>query len=289
MLFRSSYKRQEEGQKPRENDPNQGNWTRLRTFDELPTWCQDNPYIQYGYRPVCHLAFTCIQSLLYLHNESVNIYTYLFPALIIVLGQNSAYGQITRRFPEATSTDRLIFNLNIVAALVTALLSSTYHTLMNHSCAISALRLRIDCAGIPLLIQSSVISRTYVRFYCEPFLQKAYWTMITSLSTIAAFLVLHPKLQGLKWRCTRTTAFVLTRLSGFAPIGHGLLLYGWSEMWERSGMPFWLLEGAAYGIGTAFFTTRIPEWLKRKLAMLPRNIQRSSSYYKYAEATRIAR
>jgi hypothetical protein len=75
----------------------------------------------------------------------VNIYTYLFPALIIVLRQNNVYGQITRRFPEATSTDRLIFNLNIVAALATALLSSTYHTLMNHSCAISALCLRIDC------------------------------------------------------------------------------------------------------------------------------------------------
>ena len=205
----------------------------------------------------------------------MNTYTYLFPALIIVLGQNNVYGQITRRFPEATSTDRLIFNFNIVAALVTALLSSTYHTLMNHSCAISVLCLRIDYASILLLIQSSVISGIYVRFYCEPFLQKAYWTMITPLSTIAAFLVLHPKLQGLKWRCT--------------PTGHGLLLYGWSEMWERSGMPFWLLEGAAYGIGTAFFTTRIPEWLKRKLAMLPRNIQRSSSYYKYAEATRIAR
>jgi adiponectin receptor len=109
--------------------------------------------------------------------------------------------------------------------------------------------LRIDYAGILPLIQSSVISGIYVRFYCEPFLQKAYWTMITPLSTIAAFLILHPKLQGLKWRCT--------------PIGHGLLLYGWSEMWERSGMPFWLLEGVAYGIGTAFFTTRIPERLKR--------------------------
>ena len=75
----------------------------------------------------------------------MNIYRYLFPALIIVLGQNNVYGQITRRFPEATSTDRLIFNLNIVAALVTALQSSTYHTLMDHSCAISALCLRIDC------------------------------------------------------------------------------------------------------------------------------------------------
>lgn len=262
MMFRSSYRIKEADKNINENDMTRGNRTRLCTFDELPAWCQDNPHIRYGYRPVCHSAFACIQSLLYLHNESINIYTHLLPALIIILGQNELYNQITRRFPEATSMDRLIFNFNIIAALVTALLSSTYHTLMNHSFSISALCLRIDYAGILLLIQSSFISGIYVGFYCEPFLQKVYWTMITSLSTITAVLVLHPKLQGPKLRSTRTTAFVLTGLSGFAPIGHGLFLYGWNEMWERSGMPFWLLEGAAYGIGAAFFATRIPERLK---------------------------
>ena len=54
-------------------------------------------------------------------------------------------------------------------------------------------------------------------------------------------------------------AFVATALSGFAPIGHGLYLYGWEEMWLRSGMPFWFLEGGVYGVGALFFASRFPE------------------------------
>jgi adiponectin receptor len=83
--------------------------------------------------------------------------------------------------------------------------------------------------------------------------------MIITLSLITAILVIHPNLQGLSYRNFRTAAFVATGLSGFAPVGHGLWMYGWEEMWVRSGMPFWLLEGLIYGIGAFFFATRFPE------------------------------
>jgi predicted membrane channel-forming protein YqfA (hemolysin III family) len=88
-----------------------------------------------------------------LHSESVNIYTYLFPALIIVLGQNNVYGQITRRFPEATSTDRLIFNFNIVAAFSHCApifhLSHFYESLLRYFGAVPAHRLRWHPATYP--------------------------------------------------------------------------------------------------------------------------------------------
>lgn len=132
---------------------------------------------------------------------------------------------------------------------------------MNHSQRVSELCLRIDYTGILSLILGSFVSGIYVGFYCEPFLQKVYWAMIVTFSTTTGVLVLHPRLQGLQWRSTRTLAFVLTGLSGFAPIGHGLVLYGWQEMWVRSGMPYWFLEGTAYGVGALFFATRMPESL----------------------------
>jgi adiponectin receptor len=83
--------------------------------------------------------------------------------------------------------------------------------------------------------------------------------MITILSVVTSILVLDPKLQGLKYRSLRTWAFILTALSGFAPIIHGIILYGWAEMWVRSGMPYYFLEGLIYGAGAFFFVTRIPE------------------------------
>ena len=30
-------------------------------------------------------------------------------------------------------------------------------------------------------------------------------------------------------------------------------------MWERSGMPYWFLEGVVYGFGAMIFATRFPE------------------------------
>ena len=113
--------------------------------------------------------------------------------------------------------------------------------------------------GILALILGSFFSGIYVGFYCLPFERNVYWTMIVTLSFVTSLLVLHPKLQGLAYRDLRTWAFILTATSGFAPIFHGLALFGWDSMWVRSGMPYYLLEGAIYGLGAFFFVTRIPE------------------------------
>ena len=232
---------------------------RLLHFNELPAWYQDNPFIRTAYRPISQSTLRCVQSICHLHNETINILTHLIPSILFLCSLPILHRRISGRFPGATPTDHLIFSLNVIAAATTMLLSATYHTLMNHSFTWSTLWLRIDYVGILTLILASFISGIYVGFYCNPFLQRVYWTMITSLSLISGVLVVHPRLQGMKYRSYRTWAFVLTGLSGFAPVIHGLCLYGWEEMWVRSGMPYWYLEGAVYLIGAFFFATRIPE------------------------------
>lgn len=236
-------------------------WRRphLLKWEDLPKWYQDNPLLRSGYRPVSNSWSTCLLSLTHLHNESINIYTHLIPAVCLTLGQAVLYRGISYLYPEATLADHFVFGVNVTAAIVTMLLSSSYHTMICHSQAMENLMLRVDYVGILTLILGSFFSGIYVGYYCEPVLRWTYWTMIISLSVITSALVLHPRLQGLKYRSHRTTAFVLTALSGFAPIVHGLWLYGWSEMWIRSGMPYWFLEGLVYGIGVFFFVTRIPE------------------------------
>ncbi|KAN0102016.1 adiponectin receptor protein 1 [Hyaloscypha variabilis] len=231
----------------------------LQRFEDLPVWYQDNPSIHSGYRPVSNSSHHCFRSWTFLHNETLNIYTHLLPALITLLAQLALQSHLTHYFPHATPQDRAIFSLNLLACTIALLLSTLYHTLMNHSLAISSLWLRIDYLGILLLILGSFFSGIYVGFYDSPARRWTYWTMILFLSLLTALLVIHPKLQGLAYRSVRTAAFVATGLSGFAPVGHGLWLYGWDEMWVRSGMPFWFLEGIIYGIGAAFFATRWPE------------------------------
>lgn len=240
------------------NDSDAG-WPKLLTFQELPVWYQDNPCIRTGYRPIFHSTWKCLQSLLYLHNETLNIYTHLIPALTVWTLPSYLIAKLDTNYPQATAADHFILLHNVLAATVTFALSASYHTIMCHSPKVSMLCLRFDYVGILLLTHASFISGIYVGFFHDPHLQTVYWTMITVFALITAVLVLHPRLQGPKWRGVKTAAFVATGLSGFAPIGHGLLMYGWDVMWERSGMPWWFAEGAAYTMGVFFFASRFPE------------------------------
>lgn len=232
---------------------------RLVTFEEIPVWHRDNPHLRTGYRPVSNSVQACVHSLTYLHNETFNIYTHMLPAVALALLLPTLQLKISQVYATASITDRLVLALTPVTALVTFTLSSIYHTLMNHSHRVSSFCLLLDFVGILCLILSSFISGIYVGFYCDPSLQKTYWGIIVTLITISTLLVLHPRLQGPAWRPHRTTAFILTALSGFAPIGHGLLRYGWEDMVRRSGMPWWFAEGFWYGLGVVFFASRIPE------------------------------
>lgn len=232
---------------------------RLLHFNELPEWYQDNPAVQTAYRPVTSSTLPCIHSLTYLHNESLNIYTHLIPAVLSVFAQIYMQTLISEHFPNASLGDKLVFAGSLMAMSVTMILSSCYHLLICHSKEVSGLWLRFDYVGISTLILGSFFSGIWVGFYCEPTLQKMYWTMISLLSLITSTLVLHPKLQGLHFRHLRTTAFIATALSGFAPIIHGIFLYGWKQMWIRTGLPFWLLEGVIYAMGAVFFVSRFPE------------------------------
>lgn len=44
----------------------------------------------------------------------------------------------------------------------------------------------------------------------------------------------------------RTYTFVATGLSSFAPLVHGIKLFGLSQMLKQSGMPYYLTEGVLY-------------------------------------------
>ena len=227
---------------------------RLLTYDEIPDWHRDNAFVRGAYRPVSHCSWTCIKSIVRIHNETLNVWTHLIPAAGFVFGSFLIQVLIGHYFPEATALDRFVFACNVAAAIVTLMLSSLYHTLMCHSEHVSNLWLRIDYVGILSLILGSFFSGIYMGFHCQPVPRNIYWSMITILSTITAILVLDPKFQGLKYRSLRTKAFVLTALSGFAPIIHGLILFGWFPALE-----YYLLEGAVYGLGAFFFASRFPE------------------------------
>ncbi|KAF2709629.1 HlyIII-domain-containing protein [Pleomassaria siparia CBS 279.74] len=272
LLFRtrlSSQSQKHATQKESDSDNGKPDNTtsRLCGFINLPKWYQDNPHILSAYRPVSHSYNACINSLAYLHNETVNIYTHLLPALTLAFALPTLQIHISRVLADAPWTDRFMLTLTPMACLLTLSLSATYHTLMNHSQTISASCLLLDYTGILALILTSFISGVYVGFYESAFHQRVYWGMILILIMTSCLYVLHPKLQGPLYRPHRTAAFILTALSGFAPVFNGMYMYGVSTAFHEKGVKWWLAEGVWYGLGAMLFAKRIPEslvWTKRR-------------------------
>lgn len=151
----------------------------LLSFHELPEWHQDNEYILHGYRPISGSAQVSFRSWLYIHNESVNIYSHLIPAIVLLLGEWYILEYLTTRYSRTTSADHFVFVFFLLTAVICLGLSATYHTLMNHSYAIEQLWLRLDLVGIVVLILGDFISGIYMVFWCEPLQRKIYWSMVS--------------------------------------------------------------------------------------------------------------
>ncbi|KAI0107397.1 mPR-like GPCR protein [Hypoxylon sp. NC0597] len=228
----------------------------LLSYEEIPEWYQDNPYVRHGYRPVSHSARACFGSWIYIHNETMNIYTHLVPAAALLVS-GIAYGLAHLR--DRSSSDAGVVAALLLSAVACLGLSSAYHTFMCHSRQVEALWLRLDFVGIILLILGSFVSGIYVGFWCETLERKIYWSMIGSLAAISIVIVLAPTFQGPRWRTLRLLTFVCTGLSGLAPIIHGIVMFGFQQMMKQSGLPYYLAEGALFLLGAIVYATRFPE------------------------------
>lgn len=152
--------------------------TALLSYDDIPEWYQDSKDIRHGYRPVSNSAVSCLKSLGYLHNETVNIYSHLIPAILFLAGEGLLLWYFHVKYPNASVGDQLVFVLWVLSATICMGLSAGFHTLMNHSECTSQLWLQFDFMGILILIFGDFVSLVYLGFYCERKIQIIYWSMV---------------------------------------------------------------------------------------------------------------
>lgn len=115
----------------------------------------------------------------YLHNETVNIYTHLLPAVTFLLGELYTLHYLTGKYSRVTSTDLVVFSIFMLTATLCYSLSALYHTLMNHSYAINHFCHRLDMLGIGSFIAGDMILGIYLIFWCETTLRNVYWSMVS--------------------------------------------------------------------------------------------------------------
>ena len=243
----------------------------LLSYNEIPQWHQDNDCIFHGCRPESHSAHAYFSSWLYLHNETVNIFSHLIPAVCFLLANSSIYICFQAKYPESTIGDRLVFAFFLLTATACLGMSAVYHTLMNCSDHVSNLCLRLDFVGIIVLTLGDFVSGIYMVFYCEPTLQRIYWTMvyitifgihivakcyiqIITLGLASIVILVNPRFQGGCWRIFRVCTFVITGLSGFAPLAHGIKTISFGQMKKQSGMTYYVGEGFILLLGAFFYS-----------------------------------
>lgn len=153
----------------------------LLSFGEMPEWFQhdNNEWILHGYRPISGSVRASFRSWCYLHNETVNIYSHLIPAVVFLLGEWYILQYIASKYSRVTSTDFVAFSAFMLTATICYAFSALYHTLMNHSYTVDHLCHRLDMLGIGIFITGDIVLGVYIIFWCEITLRNIYWSMVS--------------------------------------------------------------------------------------------------------------
>ena len=155
-----------------------GHWYSLVEWDEVPHWQRDNHHIHGSYRKPSGSYHRSFRSLFYIHNQTVNIYTHLIPALATFPGVFFLHKTLQPRYARATKNDVVAFSCFFLGTAVCLGMSAIYHTISNHSPRVNKLGNQLDYFGIVLLISGSFVPSIYYGFWCDATLQKLYWTMV---------------------------------------------------------------------------------------------------------------
>ncbi|KAL6230443.1 hypothetical protein BDW75DRAFT_222612 [Aspergillus navahoensis] len=228
-------------------------------WDQLPSWQRDNQYILSGYRAVSNSFRKSFMSLAYLHNETVNIYSHLIPAVLLSFLSIPLHTSLKGRYTSVSTADTIVLGCFVLGAVLCLAISAIFHTVKNHSPHIARIANRMDYIGIVLLIVGSFVPSVFYGFYCQPVLQTVYLTMITSLGLLCAAVSATPQFRHPTWRPFRARMFIALGLSALFPVVHGVMRFGVGQMNKQISLSWVVLQGSLYIVGACIYATQVPE------------------------------
>lgn len=122
------------------------------TFKELPSWRKDNQFILTGYRRLCRSYKGCLLSLMFIHNETGNVYSHLFGAIAFAAVTLTALISTIPKFPTVQVYDFLVIALFVSGGVSCLGCSSLFHLFACHSQQVCVCWNRADYVGIVWLI-----------------------------------------------------------------------------------------------------------------------------------------
>ncbi|CAF2404420.1 unnamed protein product [Rotaria sp. Silwood2] len=234
------------------------NQLQLYSFDMMPDYLQSNPYIRTGYRYGLNFK-DCLISLLYLNNESVNIWSHLIGSgVFLYFFFRDIY--IGNALPFLQSTSDYYFMLFYTFSVITCMLCSVlFHLFGCISSRVFADFLKLDLCGIGLGILGCYLCGLHISFECYHDWRIRYETMIICIMFIAVIYYVHA-VKRYVTRNIHITLFVAISLLGFLPGLHWYYLHGgWSNQFVQHFFPKLFVLYGILGFGTISYLTKFPE------------------------------
>eukprot|EP00834_Sanchytrium_tribonematis_P006806 NODE_539_length_6273_cov_0.700194.p2 type:complete len:308 gc:universal NODE_539_length_6273_cov_0.700194:4916-3993(-) len=219
-------------------------------FADMPHYIQDNPFILTGYR-ICKTYKDSWMSMLYWHNETMNIWTHLIPALIFC----GLIGHIWINWTEPIS-DKWMFTLYCICAIKCFSMSSLYHLHCHQTYKTYRLFSCLDYAGISVMIMGSCILMTYYVYYCNTTMQYIWQTLLIITSFVGIFgpffdkFANHPTL--------RTICYIISGTFSGLPVGIHIFTH-YSVPFHDDGIFFFIGMLVCYVGGAAIYVYQVPE------------------------------
>ncbi|KAF7728822.1 hypothetical protein EC973_005448 [Apophysomyces ossiformis] len=231
---------------------------RLLHYDELPAPWRNNRHIHTGYR-FLSTPTDCFHSLLYIHNETGNIYTHLI-GFFVFLGigiYELFYSQLLSGVP---GLDKIIFAVFFIAACKCLMCSTVWHTLSGINDYQTFTRMAcLDYVGISVLICASIILCEYYGFYYCDSWRNTYIVGTGTLAMIGVGMPFMKWFDDMEYRWIRIMFFISLASSGAIPIAHLVSIHG------GLATGAWLAPVAkslaCYILGVAVYANQLPEAL----------------------------
>uniref|UniRef100_A0A9J7YKV2 Progestin and adipoQ receptor family member IIIa n=1 Tax=Cyprinus carpio carpio TaxID=630221 RepID=A0A9J7YKV2_CYPCA len=231
---------------------------RLYTYEQVPGFLRENPYITDGYRAYL-TSRLCIKSLFILSNETVNIWSHLLGFfLFFTLGVYDLLAVLPML--DASREDYVIYSIGLFCFQVCMLCSVGYHLFCCHRSEKTSRRwMALDYAGISIGIICCYVPGVFYAFYCNNYWRQVYLVTVLAMMLAVFFAQIHPHYLTKKWQKLRSLIFCAVAGYGLIPTFHWIWLSGGFSsdivQVKEVTMIMYVLAVAAI----IFFMSRVPE------------------------------
>uniref|UniRef100_A0A1A8RBK3 Progestin and adipoQ receptor family member IIIa n=2 Tax=Nothobranchius pienaari TaxID=704102 RepID=A0A1A8RBK3_9TELE len=232
---------------------------RLYTYEQIPVFMRENPYITDGYRAYLPSRL-CIKSLFILSNETVNIWSHLLGFLLFfclgVYNMASLLPAIG-----ASREDYVIYSVGLFCFQLCMLCSVGYHLFCCHRSEKTSRRwMALDYTGVSIGILGCYVPGVFYTFYCNNYLRQVYLVTVLAMILAVFFAQIHPLYLSKQWKQLRSLIFCSVAGYGLVPTVHWICITGgFSSELVQAFVPRVLGMYFIAALALVFYVSKVPE------------------------------